>query len=136
METDSGVAADILSTGYDILQPVMEASVVLAGYYAASCKREVVTKEDMALGMMFAARNVTGTHVGSLYPEAYESGDDESDDSDDEREEDEEVEFTRYEGTDEKCVAMNQCADTWDEWTPTGPAEEMLKRAVDRVKEL
>ena len=131
MASVGSVEDQIIENGINILQPVMEAAVVLAGFYAASCKRSTVTKEDIEFGMKYAARNVTGTHVGSLYPEAYE--DDDEDDEEDEEEDEDELEevFQRYDGADEKCKAMNECVDTWASWEPSTPAEIMLKRAVD-----
>jgi hypothetical protein len=126
----ASVEDQIISHGIEILQPVMEAAVVLSAFYAASCKRNVITKQDLEIGMKFAARNLTGTHVGSLYPEAYESEDDDEEDEEEDEDEVEEV-FQRYDGADEKCKAMNECADTWASWEPSSPAEAMLKRAVD-----
>jgi hypothetical protein len=78
--------------------------------------------------MMFAARNVTGKQIGSLFPEIY----DDDDDDDDEIEEvdDDDEPWTRYEGDDELMIRVNNCADTWDDWTPESPIEESLKRAV------
>jgi ribosomal protein L12E/L44/L45/RPP1/RPP2 len=131
MASVGSVEDQIIENGFNILQPVLEAAVVLAGFYAASCKRSTITKQDMEVAMKFAARNVVGTHVGSLYPEAYEDDEDDDEEEEEEEEEDEEEFFQRYDGTDEKCKAMNECADSWDDWQPSSPAEAMLKRAVD-----
>jgi hypothetical protein len=148
----------------DIFQPVVESAMVLAAHYATACGRDIVLSEDVRYGLMFAARNVTGRHVGSLYPECYsESGTDsssadlnsdedqsgsdedadfdpdapEGDDSDQsswETVDDDELVWTRYEGTDDQqALAMNACADTWDEWVPSNPAEQAIKNAVENV---
>lgn len=117
----------------DLLLPVMESSMVLASHYAKACGRDTVTGKDVAYGLMYAVRNVTGRQVGSLFPEAYDETD--SDEEEDELEEVDESEepFTRYEGSEELFVNMNRCADTWDSWEPTSPIETMLKSAADKA---
>jgi len=115
----------------DILIPVMEAATILGSHYAKACGRDTITGMDISYGLMYAARNVTGKQIGSLFPEIYDS------DNDDEEaiEVDESEEpFTRYEGTEELYVNMNTCADTWDSWEPTSPVEAILKSAVDKAK--
>jgi hypothetical protein len=116
----------------DILIPVMEAATVLGSHYAKACGRDTITGMDISYGLMYAARNVTGKQIGSLFPEIY--------DSDGENEEAIEVDeseepFTRYEGTEELFVNMNTCADTWDSWEPSSPIETILKNAVNKAKE-
>jgi histone H3/H4 len=117
----------------DLLLPVMESSMVLASHYAKACGRDTVTGKDVAYGLMYAVRNVTGRQVGSLFPEAYDETD--SDEEEDELEEVDESEepFTRYEGSEEIFVNMNRCADTWDSWEPESPIERMLKSATDKA---
>ncbi len=117
----------------DLLLPVMESSMVLASHYAKACGRDTVTGKDVAYGLMYAVRNVTGRQVGSLFPEAY---DEEDSDEDDLEEVDESEEpFTRYEGDEEIFVNMNRCADTWDSWEPESPIERILKLATDKANE-
>jgi hypothetical protein len=116
---------------FDILIPVMEAATILGSHYAKACGRDTITGMDIAYGLMYAARNVTGKQIGSLFPEIYDSGSD--DEEAIEVDEDEEP-FTRYEGTEELYVNMNTCADTWDSWEPTSPVEAILKSAVDKAK--
>lgn len=111
----------------------MESSVVLASHYAKACGRNTVTAQDMSYGLMYAARRVTGNHIGSLFPEIYEETD-ESDESDIEVVDDSEEPFTRYEGDDDVFVQMNKCADEWDEWEPETPAESILKNAVNKAR--
>ena len=118
----------------DIFLPVMESSVVLAAHYAKACGRDCVTSQDMCYGMMYAARNVTGKQLGSLFPEVYE----EEDSGEEEGSEEDEVEtnWSRYDGTDnEHALNMNACADSWDAWEPETPAERALKNAVNKAKE-
>lgn len=130
----------------EIFQPVMESAMVLAAHYAQACGRDVVLVEDVRYGLMFAARNVTGRHLGTLYPEAYQSESEEEGDPDYDEESatdsegswetvsDSEMVWTRYEGNEDKeAQAMNECADTWDAWEPETPAEQALKNAVQNV---
>jgi len=117
----------------DIFLPVMESSVILAAHYAKAAGRESITGQDMAMGLMYAARNVTGKQIGSMYPEVYDEEDEEEEEED---EEDDAEEFTMYTGTeDEYAMKMNQCAQEWDAWEPETPAEAALKMAVNKAKE-
>jgi hypothetical protein len=119
----------------EIFKPVMESSVILGSHYAKGCGRDVVLAEDIRMGLMYAARNVVGKQVGSLFPEIYEEGESDSDESWETVSETEYV-WTRYEGTDnDMCIKMNECADTWAEWEPETPAERALKNAVDKQLE-
>lgn len=117
----------------DIFIPVMESAVVLASHYAKACGRDTVTGQDMGYGLMYAARNVTGRQIGSLFPEIYDS--ESSDESDVEVVEDDDEPFTRYSGEEDLYVRMNECADTWDTWEPESPAEQALKNAVNKARE-
>lgn len=147
----------IEQTAIELFLPVMESATVLAAHYAHACGRDCVVSKDMRYGLMYAARNVAGRHVGSLYPEIYEGEDsgtesesegdalsegDEEDEEDEESEGDEdeesEEEWTEYvpvEGVepDDMALKMNECARTWDEWIPSNPTEAALKSAVDSV---
>lgn len=147
----------ILESALDIFRPVMESATVMAAHYAKACGRDVVLAEDMNMGMMFAARYVTGRQIGSLFPEIYEESgesrsdsdfdeeDEEGQDGDDECSEssgswetvdDEELTWTRYQGTDdEQALKMNECADTWASWEPQNPSERALKNAIDKQRE-
>ena len=124
--------ADIVETAQNLLLPVMEAAVVLAAHYAKATGRDCVTATDMKYGLMYAARRVAGQHSGSIYPEIYDENS--SDEEAEEVEEGDEEPFTRYEGTEELFVSMNECADTWDEWVPDAPLYQMLKNAVDKIE--
>jgi hypothetical protein len=118
----------------DIFLPVFESSVVLASHYAKASGRNTVTDKDMQYGMMYAARNVVGKQVGSLFPEIYDEED--SDEEDLEVVADDDEPFTRYEGTDPDNIAykMNECYDTWDQWEPEIPAEMALKSAIEKQR--
>jgi hypothetical protein len=130
----------------DLFLPVMESATVLGSHYAKACGRDTVTAQDVQIGLMYAARNVAGKQIGSLFPEIYDEEDsDEEDeweeDPDDEAEQarleeaeevdDDEEPFTRYTGDEEMYVKMNECFDTWEDWVPETPLEFTLKGAVD-----
>jgi hypothetical protein len=77
------------------------------------------------------------SRFGSLYPKIYEE-----DEEEEEWETDSEGiaavdlegnEFTRYTGTDELMVKMDECFDSWNEWVPDSPLEASLKNAVDKA---
>jgi len=138
----------------ELFLPVMESATVLAAHYSQACGRDCVVAKDMRYGMMYAARNVAGRHVGSLYPEVYnDSGtesegealsvegeeedyeeDEECEEEEEEEEEEDDPEWTEYEGTeDEMANKMNECARTWADWVPENPTEAALKSAVDSI---
>jgi len=122
----------------DLFLPVMESATVLGSHYAKACGRDTVTAQDVQIGLMYAARNVAGKQIGSLFPEIYDEDSDEDEDweevdDDEEAEEVDEAEepFTRYTGDEEMYVKMNECFDTWEDWVPETPLEITLKGAVD-----
>jgi hypothetical protein len=142
----------ILESALDIFRPVMESATVMAAHYARACGRDIILAEDMNMGMMFAARYVTGRQIGSLFPEIYESEessgsgeeDEEGEDGDDECSDssgwetvsETELVWSRYQGTDdEQALKMNECADTWESWEPQNPSERALKNAIDKQRE-
>lgn len=147
----------ILNSALDIFRPVMESATVLAAHYAKACGRDVVLQEDMKLGMMYAARYVTGRQIGSLFPEIYEEEScsdsegsegsdydpDGSDSSaswetvgDEESGPDSDPPWTKYDGTeDDQALKLNECAASWDSWEPQNPSERALKNAIDKQRE-
>ena len=139
------MAAEIPQEISDLFLPVLESGLVLASHYAKACNRDVVTQQDIQMGLMFAARNVAGKQIGTLFPEIYEEDEEDEENEEDDDEDEEELEelvddsegneFTRYTGTDEMIVKMNECFDTWDSWVPESPLEQSLKNAVDRAGE-
>mgnify|MGYP003341078511 CR=1 FL=1 len=121
----------------DLFLPVLESGTVLASHYAKACGRDVVTPQDIQIGLMYASRNVAGKQIGSLYPEIYEEDEDEEEwETDSEGIVDDTEEgnqFTRYTGTEDLFVKMNECFDSWAEWVPETPLELSLKNAVDKA---
>jgi hypothetical protein len=131
------MASEIPQEISDLFLPVLESGVVLASHYAKACGRDVVTQQDVQMGLMFAARNVAGKQIGTLFPEIYEEEEEDEEewetDSEGVVDDSEGNEFTRYTGTEELMVKMNECFDTWDSWAPESPLEQSLKNAVDRA---
>lgn len=138
----------ILNSALDIFRPVMESATVLAAHYAKACGRDVVLQEDMKLGMMYAARYVTGRQIGSLFPEIYEESGTDSDsegyDPDGSEssaswetvDDDSDPPWSKYEGTeDDQALKLNECAASWDSWEPQNPSERALKNAIDKQSE-
>lgn len=135
---------DLQETAINILQPVLEMSVVLAADYADACGRDVVLAEDFEYAIKYCAMHTVGERLGSILPirppreSEADVSDDEDEDEDEEDgvdlefvEEGDEPDFTRYEGDDEFFNKVNEAKDTWDAWEPTNPAESMLKKAID-----
>jgi len=117
----------------DLFLPVMESATVLASHYAKACGRDTVTAYDVQMGLMYAARNVAGKQVGSLYPEIYEDEEEWEEVEEVEEVEEGEEPFTRYTGSEELFTKMNECFDTWAEWVPETPLEISIKNAVDKA---
>lgn len=122
----------IIDTAINIIQPVMESSIILAAEYAKACGREYVTGQDVKYALMYSAQNTVGKHSGTLFPELQD--DEESDDENDIEviEEDEENAFTRYEGDNELMNKINEAYDNWDSWEPQNMMEKMLQDAVNK----
>lgn len=124
---------EIIQAGINIITPVLESAIVLAGNYAKMSGRDTLTGTDLEYALKFCARHVTGKHIGTMFPELQQESDSESDgeDSDAGSVDSEEPPFTRYSGDDETLNRVNECYDTWDDWMPLNPTEEMLKKSID-----
>lgn len=118
----------------DIFIPVVEASMIYASHYCKACGRSTVTAKDVEYGIKYAARTVLGNKIGTYFPEDNDEKQScSSEDSDDSIEvvDDTDEPFTRYNGTEELFLKMNEIVDTWDEWEPFSPAEKIVKNAID-----
>jgi hypothetical protein len=122
----------IIEVALNIIQPVMEGSMILAAEYAKACGRDYVTGMDVRYAMRYAAQNYVGKHSGTLFPELQESDSDSDEDDIEVIEEDEENCFTRYTGDDETMNKVNDSYDNWDQWEPTNMIEKMLQDAVNK----
>jgi len=124
--------SEIIKTALDLLTPVLESSIIVAGAYVKLCGRSTITGEDTKYGMKYAARHVVGKHVGTMFPELQDSDDSDEDSIEEVDEEDEP--FVRYTGPSDKLADdIHQAVDTWDEWEPTNPTEKLLKSAIDQI---
>jgi hypothetical protein len=126
------IEQQIIKTATDIIQPVMESAMILAGHYCKACERNTLTGEDLKYCMKYCARNLVGKQIGTLFPEDDEEdeSDSDSDDSIEVVDEDDEP-FTRYTGEDPLMNDINQASDTWNEWIPSSPMESMLKDSIN-----
>jgi hypothetical protein len=127
-------AQNMVDTSIQMLLPVFEQSIVLAGDYCKACKRDFITSMDLKYAMRYCAQHVVGRVQGSLYPEVYDADSDSDHDSDDSLEivQEDEDSFTRYEGHDLFFVKMNDAFDGWTAWEPQSPIEIMLKNAIEQ----
>ena len=120
----------VIDDAINILLPVLESSVVVAGDYSKKCGRTVLTAMDMNYAIRYCTRNVTGNHIGTLFPDIEE--DEEPGEEELETVDEDEEPFTRYSGDDDLMKSINEAYDTWDQWEPHTPMEQMLKEAVDK----
>jgi len=117
----------------EILQPVIESGMILAGHYTKGCGRSTLTAEDVRYALRYAVRNMVGKHIGTLFPEDENDEESDSEESDIECVDEDEEPFTRYSGDDQILNDINQANDTWDSWIPESPIESMLKDSIDKT---
>jgi hypothetical protein len=123
---------EIIKTATDLLVPVLEGSIVVAAEYVKLCGRNVITVMDTQYAMKFAARNIVGKQIGTMFPELYEDSS-ESDDDVMEVDEDDSP-FSRYQGPQSDLTdQIHHAVDTWDEWEPQNTTERLLKSAIDAM---
>ena len=127
-DATANLIEQVQDSAINIIQPVLERTMVLAAEYAKASGRDMVLGEDLEYAMKYCAMNEVGKKMGTHFPEIYEEDDSEEDDIEIE---DEEIPFTRYTGREYKFVKMNMAYDTWDAWEPKNPSELMLKNAID-----
>src|SRR6056300_1108311 len=121
----------------DIMQPVLELSIILASQYANACGRSTVLIQDFERSIKYSAMHCVGKHIGSILPELEEEeeGGEDGDEEDGEEWEPEfvdvpEEDFTPYTGEDDTFKAINRALDDWQTWVPQNPAETLLKKAI------
>jgi len=127
---ESQMAEEYIKSMTDIMLPVMEQAVLLAGEYCKACGREVILPEDMEYAMKYCAMYTVGQQIGTMFPEIYEDDDDEDEDIEDVPSEDCPP-FVQYTGEDPRFIQMNEAAERWDSWVPQSPIEQMLKNAIN-----
>ena len=126
---ESQMTEEYIKSMTDIMLPVMEQAVLLAGEYCKACGRDVILPEDMEYAMKYCAMYTVGQQIGTMFPEIYE-GDDEDEDVEDVPEEDC-PSFVQYAGEDIRFIQVNEAAERWDSWVPQSPIEQMLKNAIN-----
>lgn len=124
----------------DIMQPVLELSIILASQYANACGRSTVLIQDFERSIKYSAMHSVGKHIGSILPELEEEEEDEDDDEEEEWEPEfvdvPEEDFTPYTGEDETFKAIDRALEDWETWVPQNPAETLLKKAIDSNEDL
>jgi hypothetical protein len=129
---ESGMVEEYIKSMTDIMLPVMEQAMLLAGEYCKACGREVILPEDMEYAMKYCAMYTVGQQIGTMFPEIYENDDQEDDEDDIEDVPPEDCPpFIKYTGEDIRFIQMNEAAERWDSWVPQSPIEQMLKNAIN-----
>ena len=126
---ESHMAEEYIKSMTDIMLPVMEQAVLLAGEYCKACGRDVILPEDMEYAMKYCAMYTVGQQIGTMFPEIYE-GEDEDEDIEDVPQEDCPP-FVKYTGDDARFIRVNEATERWDSWIPQSPIEQMLKNAIN-----
>ena len=129
-DATENLIGQVQDSAINIIQPILERSMVLAAEYAKACGRDMVVGEDLEYAMKYCAMNEVGKKMGTYFPEIYEdsSGDEDEDDVEFDVEE---IPFTRYTGREYKFVKMNMAYDNWNTWEPKNPSELLLKNAIN-----
>ena len=128
-DATANLIEQVQESAINIIQPVLERSMILAAEYAKACGRDIVLAEDMEYAMKYCAMHEVGKKIGTHFPEIYEE--ESSEDEIEIEEDDEDVPFTRYSGREYKFVKMNMAYDNWNTWEPKNPSEQMLKNAIN-----
>ena len=124
--------SSLAQSAIEIVTPVIENAMILSGHYAKACGRDIVLAKDVEYCMKYCAMHTVGDHIGSQFPEVYDS-----EDSDLEIEEEEEEEpFEPYTGSNVTMRAITDAYDAWETWEPTNPSERLLKNAIDSNEHL
>jgi hypothetical protein len=113
----------------DLIQPVLEEGVVLAGKYATACGRDTLLDKDIEYAMRYCIMYKVGQTTGPLfnYDDIEEDGDEDIEIVDPE----ECPEFVRYSGDNTLMNQINEAYDRWDAWVPPSPIQELLKSSLD-----
>lgn len=123
----------IIKAATDIIQPIFESALILAGEYTKKCGRCIITGEDVQYALKYCALNFVGKHTGTLFPEDSEEEESDADEDEESDADEEEDPFVRYTGDDSLMNEINQAVDSWDDWIPGSPIECMLKDSVDKT---
>lgn len=146
------VSEEFLKRIKGIMLHFMERAVIMGSEYAVAAGRDIVTSTDIMYALQYQARtyldHVANTpDIETVFDKYSEEVEEESSDSEEESSDSEEVEdseeesseveeeeFTRCENpTDPVMADMNRYHDTWDDWKPDNPFQQLLKNAVDHA---
>lgn len=147
------VSEEFLKRIKGIMLHFMERAVIMGSEYAVAAGRDIVTSTDIMYALQYQARtyldHVANTpDIESVFDKYSEEVEEDSEDSEEDSEEEEssdseeeevedseeEEEFTRCENpTDPVMADMNRYHDTWDDWKPDNPFQQLLKNAVDHA---
>ena len=78
-DATTNLIEQVQDSAINIIQPVLERTMVLAAEYATACGRDMVLGEDMEYAMKYCAMNEVGKKMGTHFPEIYEESSDEED---------------------------------------------------------
>lgn len=130
MESDD-LCSQMAQSAIEIITPVYESAVVLAGHYVRACGRDTILAKDVEYCLKYCTMYTVGQQIGSYFPEIYDD-DDSGDEVEIEVDDDvDESSFEPYSGDDDRFTKINDAFDAWDEWVPTNPSEAMIKNAID-----
>lgn len=128
------VAERWMSSMTEIMLPVLEKSMIIAGQYARGCERDIILPGDIEFASKYCAMRTVGQTVGSMMPEIYDDTEDDSGEEPIEEVPEEECpEFVRYSGDDPFLNEVNLAVDMWDDWIPQSPAENLLKNCINKL---
>ena len=129
----------IMEAAFSYIQPVLDASVILAAKYCHATGRTVVSPLDLEFAGKYCAMNALNLHhiLGDFNHEDDEDEDEDEDEDDPDfivNEEDLSFddEFRKYEGDDELFNEVNRAVEVWNDWEPEFGYEIALKNAINR----
>lgn len=138
---------DFMRVVVSIMKILCEESMKSAGRYCTACGRNVVTGDDMVKALKYEShvfwdKDITERFVQNLEEEkghTYDTTDEdesEEDESEEENQEDEIAATHEVSLADECfCNAVHRIEASWDQWCPTDPVKQMLKRAINASAE-
>lgn len=130
-DSDSVLSESYATAAINIIQPVIEQSVVLAAQYAKACGRDIIIEKDMEYALKYCIMHTVGVQSESFFQDDEDQDDEDHDDDIDVVGEEDCPDFERYSGDDPLMNKVNEAVDKWDDWKPQSPIEEFLKNALD-----
>ena len=128
-------SSSLAQSAIEIITPVLENAMILSGQYAKACGRTTILSKDIEYCMKYCAMHTVGDHIGSRFPDVYDSDESDLDDIEEVDEEDMDA-FEPYTGSNVAMRTITEAYDAWESWVPTNPSEQMLKNAIDSNEHL